>query len=98
MNLFDTNTYPRPSSPEHCLSCSKEAVAVTNSTARKAFRTMTGLRWPGSVNFPLTKDLHVLGLDTVQAPDQALLCVVCAVEYMQEFNARNAEMRKAEGC
>ena len=89
MDLFDTNTYPRAELAGRCLSCSKEMIAVTGPAAyRQQFKAMTGARWPGSISLNLCQDFHSLGLDSVHSPDRATLCLVCAVEYMNEFNSR----------
>ena len=89
MDLFDTNTYPRAELSGRCLCCSKELIAVTGPAAyRQRFKSMTGARWPGSLSLNLSRDFRSLGLDAVHCPDRATLCLVCAVEYMTEFNSR----------
>lgn len=97
MDLFDTNTYPRAEAAGRCLSCSKELVTVTGpATYRHQFKAMTGARWAGSISLNLCRDFRSLGLDAVHAPDRATLCLICAVEYMKEFN-RRLESKKAAG-
>lgn len=89
MDLFDTNTHPRAELPGRCLCCSKELIAVTGPAAyRQQFKAMTGLRWAGSISLNLCRDFRSLGLDAVHNPERATPCLICAVEYMNEFNSR----------
>src|SRR5262245_19879586 len=94
MNLFDTSAYPRAERPGRCFCCGKELRAVTGPPAyRDKFTALTGIGWPGLVRLNLGKDFRTLGLDATHAPDSAPLCLVCAVDYMTEFNARNSRRR-----
>jgi hypothetical protein len=95
MNVFDTNTYPRPENPEHCFICGKPFVACRKPSAyRKQFKEITGLRWRGDpVSFNLYKDFTSLNLDTVHIPDRATFCLFCSVDYMLEFNRRLSEKK-----
>ncbi len=94
MNMFDVNSYPRVERPGRCLCCSKELVTVTGPASyRQQYRSMVGMRWSGSVSLNLHRDFNSLGLDTANAPERATLCLVCAVDYMTEFNARNSRRR-----
>jgi len=89
MNLFDTGTYPRAERPGRCFCCGKEVRTVTGTPAyRRKFKALTGRGWPGLVRLHLRLDFHSLGLDAAHVPDRAPLCLVCAVDYMTEFNAR----------
>jgi hypothetical protein len=89
MNLFDSNTYPRAERPGRCTCCHREVLTVTGPAAyRHKFKALTGISWPGLLFFNLQKDFRSLGLDAVHVPDSAPLCLVCAVDYMTEFNAR----------
>lgn len=89
MDLFDTNTYPRAELPGRCLSCSKELITVTGPASyRQQFKAMTGGSWPGSISLNLCRDFGSLGIDAVHNPERATLCLICAVDYMKEFNSR----------
>lgn len=91
MNMFDVNSYPRAELPGRCLCCSKELVTVTGPASyRQQYRSMVGMRWSGSVSLNLHRDFNTLGLDTANTPGRATLCLICAVDYMTEFNARNS--------
>lgn len=88
MNMFDVNSYPRAELPGRCLCCSKELVTVRGPASyRQQYRSMVGMRWSGSVSLNLHRDFDSLGLDTTNAPGRATLCLICAVDYMTEFNA-----------
>jgi hypothetical protein len=98
MNVFDTNTYPRPENPSHCFGCGKPLVGCRKPSAyRKQFKEITGRRWPGPVSYNLYVDFVSLNLDTVHVPDRAVFCLVCAVDYMREFNRRLSEKKNKAG-
>jgi hypothetical protein len=89
INVFDTTTYPRATNPGRCFCCGREARTVTGpSTYRGRFKAMTGHKWPGPAYFSVAKDFDCLGLDSTHVPAQALFCLPCAVDYMNEFNRR----------
>ena len=89
MNVFETGYRYKAARPGHCPCCAKAYVAVTGPASdRLQYWSMTGLRWHGSVSLNLHRDFDSLGLDTADVPEQATLCMVCAVGYMVEFNAR----------
>jgi hypothetical protein len=56
---------------------------------------MTGLEFPGiRCFFNVKKDLMTLGAKAAEfAPVTAYFCCGCSVDYMREFNRRNAERR-----
>jgi hypothetical protein len=95
MNVFDTNTYPRPENPEHCFICGKPfgACRKPSDAYRKQFKEMTGRRYPGPVSYNLYRDFTSLNLDTVHTPDRATFCLVCSVDSMLEFNRRLSEKK-----
>lgn len=94
MNLFDTDAYPKSDRPGRCLGCTKAFVAVTGPAAyRHQYRSMAGRAWPGAISLNLHRDFDSLGLNADNAPERATLCLVCAVDYMTEFNARLSRRR-----
>jgi hypothetical protein len=94
MKILDTESYPSTEQPGRCLCCSKELVAVTGPASyRQHFRSTTGMKWPGAISLNLHRDFESLGLDADNVPGRATLCLVCAVDYMTEFNARNSRRR-----
>jgi hypothetical protein len=94
MTIFDTSTYPRPADAAHCLECrallTPYVMAVHRPYLRR-FKKLTGRKWPGDISLNLLQDFRTLHLDTNHIPDRASFCLKCAVEYMEEFNRRNAE-------
>ena len=98
MNVFDTDSPFIAARPGHCPCCAKAYVAVTGPASdRLQYWSMTGLRWHGSVSLNLHRDFDSLGLGTADVPQRATLCLVCAVDYMVDFNARLQVVRTRGG-
>lgn len=90
-DLFDPASYFDFVLPQaECWGCGRPSWSCkATATAKKRFRDMTGLDWPGvMVNLPVRKDLGILGLDDANVPEAIRLCADCAVRYMEEFNNR----------
>lgn len=100
MNVFDTDTYPRPEPLRGCFVCGVDLISapVGRFADRRRFKKITGMDWQGSISLNLFKDLTSLGLETVYAPDRATFCLKCAVEYMEEFNRRLTAHKKVRAA
>jgi hypothetical protein len=89
VNGYDADFTFAADRPDQCPCCAKAYVTVKGPARyRQQFRSMTGRAWPGAMTYNLHRDYHSLGLDTANAPMGVTLCLVCAVDYMIEFNAR----------